>query len=85
MRRRRPLPPGLHAGLGSAILGDRRRLERVLEALAPDLFTLARRKAALLAWAFVSSRLSGDQPRLVRRRSAGARADWASCRGLADA
>jgi glycosyltransferase involved in cell wall biosynthesis len=48
----------LHAGLGSAIVGDKRVARRyALTAFALDPFTLGRRKAALLARVFVSRAL----------------------------
>jgi glycosyltransferase involved in cell wall biosynthesis len=48
----------LHAGLGSAIQGDKQVARRyAIEALALDPFSLARRKLALLARVFVSESL----------------------------
>jgi hypothetical protein len=76
VRRRAASAACLHAGLGSAILGDRRVARRyALEALALDPFTLARRKAALLGRAFVSESL-------VRRLSHALRDDARQAREL---
>jgi glycosyltransferase involved in cell wall biosynthesis len=76
VRRRAASAACLHAGLGSAILGDRRVARRyALEAFALDPFTLARRKAALLARVFVSESL-------VRRLSHALRDDASQAREL---
>jgi glycosyltransferase involved in cell wall biosynthesis len=57
----------LHAGLGSAIQGHRPIARRyAIEALALDPFTLARRKAALLARVFVSESLVARLSRAFR-------------------
>lgn len=67
----------LHAGLGSAIMGDKSTARRyAIDAFALDPFTLARRKIALLARVFVSeslvARLSHalrDDARLAREHT----------------
>jgi glycosyltransferase involved in cell wall biosynthesis len=58
LRRRAASAACLHAGLGSAITGQRHVARRyAIEALALDPFTLTKRKGALLARAFVSESL----------------------------
>jgi glycosyltransferase involved in cell wall biosynthesis len=58
LRRRAASAACLHAGLGSAILGNKRVARRyAIEALVLDPFTLPRRKGALLARAFISESL----------------------------
>jgi len=67
----------LHAGLGSAIQGDKAVARRyAIEALALDPFTLARRKLALATRVFVSERLVArlrhalrDDARLAREHT----------------
>jgi len=67
----------LHAGLGSAIQGDKAVARRyAIEALALDPFTLARRKLALVTRVFVSERLVArlrhalrDDARLAREHT----------------
>jgi len=74
LRRRAASAAFLHAGLGSAIVGDMGVARRyAVSALALDPFTLRRRKLALLARAFVSgslvtrlSRAMRDDARLAR-------------------
>jgi hypothetical protein len=75
LRRRAASAAYLHAGLGSAIQGDKRVARRyAVSAIALDPFTLAERKAALLARVFVSEafvarlrRALRDDARMARR------------------
>jgi hypothetical protein len=67
LRRRAASAAYLHAGLGSAIVGDTRVARRyAVSALALDPFTLRRRKLALLARAFVSGSLVTRLSRAMR-------------------
>jgi glycosyltransferase involved in cell wall biosynthesis len=67
LRRRAASAAYLHAGLGSAIQGDKRVARRyAVSAIALDPFTLARRKAALLARVFVSESLVAHLSRALR-------------------
>jgi hypothetical protein len=67
LRRRAASAAYLHAGLGSAIVGDTRIARRyAVNALALDPFSLGRRKLALFARAFVSESLVTRVSRAVR-------------------
>lgn len=67
LRRRAASAAYLHAGLGSAIQGDKRVARRyALCAIALDPFTLAQRKAALLARVFVSESLVARLSRALK-------------------
>jgi glycosyltransferase involved in cell wall biosynthesis len=67
LRRRAASAAYLHAGLGSAIQGDKRVARRyAVSAIALDPFTLAERKAALLARVFVSEALVARLRRALR-------------------
>jgi len=67
LRRRAASAAYLHAGLGSAIQGDKRVARRyAVSAIALDPFTLAERKAALLARVFVSESLVARLRRALR-------------------
>ena len=67
LRRRAASAAYLHAGLGSAIQGDKRVARRyAVSAIALDPFTLAERKAALLARVFVSESLVACLRRALR-------------------
>jgi glycosyltransferase involved in cell wall biosynthesis len=67
LRRRAASAAYLHAGLGSAIVGDTRVARRyAVNALALDPLTLSRRKLALLARVFVSDSLVTRLSRAVR-------------------
>ena len=67
LRRRAASAAYLHAGLGSAIVGDTHVARRyAISALALDPFTLRRRKLALLARAFVSGSLVTRLSRAMR-------------------
>jgi glycosyltransferase involved in cell wall biosynthesis len=67
LRRRAASAAYLHAGLGSAIQGDKGIARRyAVCAIALDPFTLARRKAALLARVFVSESLVAHLSRALR-------------------
>jgi hypothetical protein len=67
LRRRAASAAYLHAGLGSAIQGDKRVARRyAVSAITLDPFTLAERKAALLARVFVSEALVARLRRALR-------------------
>jgi glycosyltransferase involved in cell wall biosynthesis len=67
MRRSAASAACLHAGLGSAILGNKRVARRyAIEALALDPFTLTQRKLALFARVFVSASLVRCLSRALR-------------------
>jgi glycosyltransferase involved in cell wall biosynthesis len=67
LRRRAASAAYLHAGLGSAIQGDKRVARRyAVSAIALDPFTLARRKVALLARVFVSESLVARLSRALK-------------------
>jgi glycosyltransferase involved in cell wall biosynthesis len=67
LRRKAASAAYLHAGLGSAIQGDKRVARRyAVSAITLDPFTLAERKAALLARVFVSEALVARLRRALR-------------------